>query len=175
MWLEDHDIELTHLIRDRDGKFSAGFGDLWGRLAEGGWVHVLTFAFILLFMDLFDTVGTLVGVGSRAGLIKDGKLPGAERALACDAAGTVIGAALGTSTVTSYIESITGISAGARTGLAAVVSGVLMCVAIFFIPVVTMVGSGVEVAAGVYRYPLIAPALILVGAMMMRTLRRTRP
>ncbi|MCK4601830.1 MAG: NCS2 family permease, partial [Phycisphaerae bacterium] len=122
------------------GGFIHGFEGLWKALSTANVLEMLAFAFILLFMDLFDTVGTLVGVSKRAGLIKDGRLPKAERALAADAAGTVIGASLGTSTVTSYIESITGVQAGARTGLAAVVTGILMAGAIFFQPLAKMIG-----------------------------------
>jgi len=158
------------------GHFWGGFGSLWGKLWSGDWGKVLGFAFIVLFMDVFDTVGTLVGVAKRAGLIVEGRLPRAERALAADAAGTVIGAALGTSTVTSYIESITGVAAGARTGLSAVVAGACLFLALFFQPLVEMVGAGIAVGtypsgAPILRYPMIAPALIIVGAMMMRAMR----
>ena len=158
------------------GEFLGGFGSLAGKLLSKDALHVLSFAFILLFMDLFDTVGTLVGVAKRAGLMSDGKLPRAERALAADAAGTVVGAALGSSTVTSYIESITGVSSGARTGLAAIVAGGCMLLALLFQPLVMMVGGGVKVGQyawgdPILRYPMIAPALIVVGAMMMRAMR----
>jgi len=157
------------------GQFAGGFGMLWDKLFSRDWFHVVIFAFILLFMDLFDTVGTLVGVASRAELMRKGRLPKAERALSADAAGTVVGACLGTSTVTSYIESITGVQSGARTGLAAVVSGVCMLAALLLWPVVEMVGGGVNIApegaAAVLRYPMIAPALIVVGALMVRAMR----
>jgi len=153
-----------------------GFASLWGKFAGGHGIDILVFAFILLFMDLFDTVGTLVGVARRAGLMRDGELPAAERALSADAAGTVLGALAGTSTVTSYIESVTGVQAGARTGLAAIVAGACMLVAMFFQPLVEMVGGGVVVgqyARGdpILRYPMIAPALIVVGALMIRAIR----
>ena len=157
------------------GKLFGGFASLWKKLVSRDWVHVLAFAFILLFMDLFDTVGTLVGVGKRAGLMRQGRLPRAERALAADACGTVLGAGLGTSTVTSYIESVTGVTAGARTGLAAVVAGVCLLVALLFQPLVRMVGGGVVVGwlgrDPIIRYPMIAPALIIVGSLMMRAIR----
>lgn len=159
----------TGLGKTAGGSF-AGVHGLWQAMTGGKAVEILTFVFVLLFMDLFDTVGTLVGVTSRSGLLReDGTLPNAERALAADAAGTVIGAGLGTTTVTSYIESVTGVSAGARSGLAAIVTGLLFFAAMFFHPIVAMIGGGVEVAPGVYKYPLIAPALILVGAMMLRS------
>jgi len=153
------------------GGFLPGMEGVWKALWSHRGLEILAFAFILLFMDLFDTVGTLIGVSKRAGLIRDGKLPKAERALAADAAGTIIGGALGTSTVTSYIESITGVQAGARTGLAAIVAGACMAAAVFFTPLARMIGGGIEIAAGEFKYPLIAPALIIVGSMMIRTLR----
>jgi AGZA family xanthine/uracil permease-like MFS transporter len=118
-------------------------------------------------MDLFDTVGTLMGVATQAGLLKDGRLPRANRALASDAVGTIVGAGLGASTVTSYIESATGVAMGARTGLSAVVVGVLFLAAMFFQPIIAVVGGGI--APGVN--PMIAPALIFVGVMMLRTVR----
>ncbi|HUU23369.1 MAG TPA: solute carrier family 23 protein, partial [Phycisphaerae bacterium] len=163
-------------LRATAGGLLGGFGSLWGKLASGNWAHVLAFAFIILFMDMFDTVGTLVGVAKRAGLMQDGHLPKAERALAADAAGTVAGAALGTSTVTSYIESITGVAAGARTGVAAIVAGLCMLAALLFQPLVEMVGGGVRVGTDAFgdpvlRYPMIAPALILVGSLMIRAIR----
>jgi len=161
------------------GAFAPGMVDLWSALGDH-WIEILTMLFVLLFMDLFDTVGTLVGVSQRAGLIRDGHLPGAERALAADAAGTVIGGCLGTSTVTSYIESIIGVQAGARTGLAAIAAGVCMLGAVFFRPLVEMVMGNFTVPvtapdgavlATVRKFPTIAPALIIVGAMMLRTMR----
>jgi len=160
------------------GGLFKGFGKLWSKLGGANAVDVLVFAFILLFMDLFDTVGTLVGVTRRAGLMRQGQLARAERALSADAAGTVVGACLGTSTVTSYIESVTGVQSGSRTGLAAIVTGGCMLLALIFQPLVKMVGGGVIVGqfpwpAGdpILRYPMIAPALIVVGAMMIRAIR----
>jgi AGZA family xanthine/uracil permease-like MFS transporter len=153
-----------------------GFADLAGRLLGPHALEVVSFAFVLLFMDLFDTVGTLVGVASRAGLMTDGKLPRAQHALIADAVGTVGGGLLGTSTVTSFIESVTGVAAGARTGLAAIVAGGCMLAAMWFQPLVKMVGGGVQVGVGpfgdpILRYPMLAPALIVVGSMMMRAMR----
>jgi len=155
------------------GGFAPGFVGVWKALPGHG-LEVLTMCFILLFMDLFDTVGTLVGVAGRAGLMRDGKLYRAERALAADAGGTIIGGCMGSSTVTSYIESIAGVQAGARTGLAAIVAGVCMMAAIFFQPLVNMVMGDYSVVINgqkVDKFPAIAPALIVVGAMMLRTLR----
>jgi AGZA family xanthine/uracil permease-like MFS transporter len=126
---------------------------------------------IFLFMVLFDTIGTLVGVGQQAGLMKDGKLERVGRALFSDAVGTTAGAMLGTSTVSSYIESAAGVSAGARTGLASVVCGLLFLLALFFYPLVQMVGGGVEVAKGVFLHPVTAPVMILVGSMMVKAVK----
>lgn len=169
-------VGVPHGLGQTAGAFVGGLGALWDKVVGGQWLAVMTMTFIVLFMALFDTVGTLVGVASRSGLMAGGKLPRAERALAADAAGTIVGAALGTSTVTCYIESITGVSSGARTGLSAIVAGVCMLAALLFQPLVTMVGGGVQVGTfawgdPILRYPMIAPALILVGSMMMRTMR----
>ena len=122
-------------------------------------VVVLTF----LFVDFFDTAGTLVGVASQAGMIKDNKLPRAQKALLADATATVTGSIFGTSTVTSYVESTAGVAAGARTGFAAVVTGVLFLLAIFISPLIVMFTSEVT-----------APALIIVGALMASNLAKIR-
>jgi len=168
-------------IEHTAGGLIAGFSSLAQKAVGSRWLDVLAFGFILLFMDLFDTVGTLVGVAQRAGLVRQGALPRAERALAADATGTILGAGLGTSTVTSYIESVAGVSAGARTGLAAVVAGVCLLAAMFFQPLARMIGEGISVTVHyggpggtqgtLLRYPMIAPALIFVGAMMIRAIR----
>jgi AGZA family xanthine/uracil permease-like MFS transporter len=111
--------------------------DILGALQTG----LVTVIFVFFFLDLFDTIGTLIGVSSQAGFLKDGKLPRSNQAMFSDAVGTVAGALLGTSTVTSYIESATGISQGARTGLANVVTSFLFLVALFFSPLAEMVGG----------------------------------
>ncbi len=133
--------------------------------------------FIFFFIDLFDTIGTLLGVGHASGLLtKEGKLPRVGKALISDAVGTVAGAAMGTSTVTSYIESSTGVAEGGRTGLANVVTGILFVLAIFFMPLVSMVGGGYNIIADpegipVFKYPVIAAPLIIVGSLMMKGLK----
>ncbi|MBW1881671.1 MAG: NCS2 family permease, partial [Deltaproteobacteria bacterium] len=135
-------------------------------------VAMIPVVVIFLFMVLFDTIGTLVGVGQHAGLMKDGKLERAGRALLADAVGTTAGAALGTSTVSSYIESAAGVSEGARTGLASVVTGCLFLAALFFYPLVQMIGGGVVIAEGMPPlHPITAPVMILVGSMMVRGVR----
>jgi len=127
--------------------------------------------FVFFFLALFDTVGTLVGVAGQAGLMRNGTLPRARQAFLTDAIGTVGGAMLGTSTVTAYIESATGVAAGGRTGLANIVTAFLFLLSLLFYPLVRIIGGGYPVAEGVTLYPVIAPALILVGTMMMKGVR----
>jgi AGZA family xanthine/uracil permease-like MFS transporter len=128
--------------------------------------------FVFFFLALFDSVGTLVGVASQAGLMHGGTLPRARQALLADAIGTTIGASLGTSTVTAYIESSTGVAAGARTGLAAVVTALLFFLSLLFYPLVRMIGGGYPGPNGSTLYPVVAPALVLVGTMMMSGVRQ---
>ncbi|MCS7229898.1 MAG: NCS2 family permease [Candidatus Kryptonium sp.] len=124
---------------------------------------------VFLYMVLFDTVGTLIGVGQAAGLVgKDGKLPKAERALLSDALATTFGALLGTSTVTAYIESASGVAVGGRTGLTAIFVALFFLISLLFYPIVKLVGGGVEVSAGYVLYPITAPALIIVGSLMVK-------
>lgn len=128
--------------------------------------------FVFFFLALFDSVGTLVGVASQAGLMRDGTLPRARQALLADAVGTVVGAGLGTSTVTAYIESSTGVAAGGRTGLANVVTASLFFLSLFFYPLVKMIGGGYQSGGGLVLYPVVAPALLLVGTLMMAGVNR---
>jgi AGZA family xanthine/uracil permease-like MFS transporter len=126
--------------------------------------------FVFFFLDMFDCVGTLIGVSQPAGFMRNGRLPRASRAILADAIGTVEGTLLGTSTVSSYIESTTGIAAGARTGLANVVTAALFLAALFFSPLAEMIAGEVSLGGSVLR-PAIAPALIIVGYLMMRSVR----
>jgi len=119
--------------------------------------------FVFFFVDLFDNVGTLVGVCEEGGFLVDGKLPRASRALLADAFGTIFGALTGTSTVTSYIESAAGVAAGARTGMGNLVIAALFLGAMFCAPLIA--------AIPVYAT---APALILVGALMCGAVARVR-
>jgi AGZA family xanthine/uracil permease-like MFS transporter len=132
---------------------------------SAAWQHV-DLILVFLVMLVFDTVGTLIGVSEQAGLMVDGRLPRADRAMLADAVGTLAGAALGTSTVSSYIESASGVAEGARTGLANVMTASLFLGALFFAPLVATVGGGVETSGARY-YPITAPVIILVGALMM--------
>jgi AGZA family xanthine/uracil permease-like MFS transporter len=129
---------------------------------------------IFLFMAVFDAIGTLIGIGQQGGFLRDGRLPRATPALMADSSGTVIGSMLGTSTVTAYIESATGVEAGARTGLANVVTGSLFFLALFFEPLVRMVGGGVTLEGGGQLQPMTAPALIVVGSLMIKGVRQIR-
>lgn len=122
---------------------------------------LLEILFAFLFVDLFDNVGTLVGVCEQAGFVKDGKIPRVGRALIADALGTILGALTGTSTVTSYIESAAGVAAGARTGLSNLFVAAFFLAAMFCSPL----------AAAVPAYAT-APALIVVGALMTQSIAR---
>jgi len=138
----------TFLKLDFRSAFKIGLGEL---------------IFVFFFVDLFDNVGTLVGVCEQGGFLRDGKLPRASRALLADAFGTMFGALAGTSTVTSYIESAAGVAAGARTGLGNLLISALFLLAMFCAPLV----------AGIPGYAT-APALILVGALMCGAVARVK-
>jgi AGZA family xanthine/uracil permease-like MFS transporter len=113
--------------------------------------------FTFLFVDMFDTVGTLVGVSSKAGMLdKEGRVPRVKQALFADSIGTFFGAIVGTSTVTTYVESASGVAEGGKTGLTSLATAVMFLIALFFAPVFTMVPAAAT-----------APALILVGFFMM--------
>lgn len=140
--------------------------DIAGALHMG----LIPIIFIFLFMDIFDNIGTLAGVAEIGGFMRHGKLPRAGKALFVDAVGTCVGAACGTPVVTSYIESAAGIASGGRSGLASVVTGALFLLAIFFFPLIKMIGGGCSAANGAVLYPAIAPALIIVGSMMMSSI-----
>jgi adenine/guanine/hypoxanthine permease len=124
-------------------------------------LHLLEILFAFLFVDLFDNVGTLVGVCEQAGFVKDGKIPRVGRALMADAVGTIFGSLTGTSTVTSYIESAAGVAAGARTGLSNVVVAGLFLLGMLCAPL----------AEAIPDYAT-APVLILVGGLMSQSMAR---
>ena len=131
------------------------------------WQHVFTLDMIIilftfLFVDMFDTVGTLIGVASKANMLtKDGKLPGINKALLADAIGTTFGGILGTSTVTTYVESAAGVAEGGRTGLTSLTTASLFVLALFLAPLFLMVPAAAT-----------APALILVGSFMMSPVQK---
>jgi AGZA family xanthine/uracil permease-like MFS transporter len=118
--------------------------------------------FTLMFMDMFDSIGTLVACCHEAKMVdQDGKIKGLDRLLAIDGAASMLGAALGTSTITSYIESAAGIEEGGRTGLTSLVTGVCFLAALLFVPIV-----------GIVPKYATAPALVMVGLFMMKEIRR---
>ena len=121
-------------------------------------VNFLVVMFAFLFVDLFDTLGTLIGCASKANMLdKEGRLPGIKGALLADSIGTVCGSCLGTSTITTFVESSSGIAEGGRTGLTAVTTGVLFLLSLFFSPIFLAIPSFAT-----------APALIVVGFLMMQ-------
>lgn len=124
--------------------------------------NFIAIVFAFLFVDLFDTVGTVIGVAEKGNLLnKDGSLPKAGRALMADAVATVAGACLGTSTVTSYVESSAGVAQGGRTGLTAVTTGVMFIIAILLAPIFTAIPSFAT-----------APGLIFVGLLMVSSVKK---
>ena len=129
-----------------------------------GLVNFIVIVFSFLFVDLFDTLGTLIGVATKADMIdEEGKLPGIKPALMADAIGTTAGAVLGTSTVTTFVESASGVAAGGRTGLTALTTGVLFLASTLFAPIFTAIPSFAT-----------APALIMVGFLMVGTVTEIR-
>ena len=135
--------------------FGAAFD--FGAFGDVKIMDFIVIMFSFLFVDIFDTIGTLIGVSDRAGMLdKDGKLPQIKPALLADAIATCAGAILGTSTTTTFVESSAGVGAGARTGLASVVTGLMFLIAIFFAPIFTTIPTFA-----------VAPALIYVGFLML--------
>ena len=136
--------------------FQLDLSGVFGLTGSHG-LGLLEILFVFLFVDLFDNIGTLVAVTKRAGLIdKAGRIPGLNRILITDAAATIVGSVAGTSTVTSYVESAAGVQAGGRTGLTAVVTGLLFLATMFVAPYAQIVPLAAT-----------APALIVVGGLML--------
>lgn len=137
------------------GAFARGFNEMFTH------PQCIVAIFSLLFVDFFDTAGTLVAVASKADLIdEDGELVNVERALLADAVGTVFGSMIGTSTVTSFVESTSGVGVGGRTGLTACTTGICFLLTVFFYPVLSMITEAVT-----------APALVIVGILMASQLK----
>ena len=130
-------------------------------------VGIVNFAIVVLsflFVDIFDTLGTLIGVATKADMLdEEGRLPGIKPALMADAIGTTLGAVLGTSTVTTFVESASGVAVGGRTGLTAMVTGLLFLASMFFAPIFTAIPSFAT-----------APALMMVGYLMVSTVTEIR-
>ncbi|WP_010097498.1 NCS2 family permease [Ornithinibacillus scapharcae] len=136
------------------------FGQAFEHFGDIFTLEMLVVILTFLFVDFFDTAGTLVAVASQAGLVKDNKLPRAGKALFADSAATVVGAAVGTSTTTSFVESTAGVGVGARSGFASVITAGFFLLALFFSPLLSVVTSAVT-----------APALIIVGVLMTTALK----
>ena len=150
---------------------------------------LLLMVFAIMLTDFFDTMGTVLSVGEQAGFVTaDGQVPGIRDILLVDSVAASVGGLFGASSITTYIESAAGVAEGGRTGLTAIVTGVLFALAAFFAPIIAMVGGGFDVTnaahfgqlagagftvpAGAYfMYPITAGALIVVGFLMMRTVR----
>ncbi len=148
---------LPELPRDIFGQAITGLT----QLNANNFVDWLAVLLVFLFVDIFDTIGTLTGVGMRAGYIgPDGELPRANKALMADAIGTTIGPVFGTSSVTAYVESVAGVAEGGRTGFTALVVGVLFLVSLFFIPIFKAIPAFAT-----------TPTLVIVGAMMLAEVR----
>lgn len=148
---------LPESITLRDISIAPVFFKMDFNLLSFGILPLVTTILSFTLVDMFDTIGTLVGTASNTGMLdEEGNLPGGDKAIIADAMATVVGAALGTSTVTTYVESATGIEQGGRTGLTSVVIGLLFLLAIILAPI-----------AGIVPAAATAPALIVVGVLMM--------
>lgn len=151
--------DLPDAVVARVPSLAPTFGEAVTNLPEVFTAQVIAVVLTMLFVDFFDTSGTLIAIANQAGLLRDGKLPRARQALASDSLATMGGAVLGTSTTTSYIESSAGVAAGGRTGMTSVVTAGLFLLSLFFSPLLAVVTPEVT-----------APALIIVGVIMARAL-----
>lgn len=134
-------------------------------------IQLLPVAFAFFMTDFFDTMGTAIGVGAKAGYLDaQGRIPKIRPLLVVDSLGAVIGGAFGCSSNTCYIESTAGVAEGGRTGLTAVVCGLFFLLAVLFTPLIAVVGGGVQVAPMTVRHPVTAAALIIVGFLMMESI-----
>jgi AGZA family xanthine/uracil permease-like MFS transporter len=153
---------------------SGDFSTIGDALSGSAFADVLTVAmipviFTLFMTDFFDTVGTAYAVGHAGDLVDEkGDIPNTKRLLLVDSVAAAGGGAMGVSSITTYVESGAGVSEGARTGLSTLVTAGLFGLCIFFVPVIALVGQGVPVGEDVVLHPVIAPALVMVGYLMMR-------
>ncbi|MFF2449447.1 NCS2 family permease [Neobacillus sp. NPDC058068] len=155
------EIKVPHQVVGQVPSIAPTFGAAFSSFGDSSFYTTAMLGIILtfLFVDFFDNAGTLVAVASQAGLMKDNKLPRAGRALISDSVATSVGAVLGTSTTTSFIESSAGVAAGARTGFASLVTAGLFILSLFFFPLLSVVTA-----------PVTAPALVIVGVLMVSSL-----
>ncbi|MDQ0163643.1 NCS2 family permease [Bacillus alveayuensis] len=152
-------IDMPKQIVGEIPSLAPTFGAAFENLDQIFTIQMLVVILTFLFVDFFDTAGTLVAVANQAGLLKNNQLPRAGKALLSDSIATVVGAILGTSTTTSYIESSAGVAAGARTGFASVVTAGLFLLSLLFSPLLGVITASVT-----------APALIIVGILMVSSL-----
>jgi adenine/guanine/hypoxanthine permease len=154
-------IDLPHKVVDTVPSLAPTFGAAFTSFGDSSFYTTAMLGVILtfLFVDFFDNAGTLVAVANQAGIMKDNKLPRAGRALISDSIATTVGAVLGTSTTTSFIESSAGVASGARTGFASLVTAGFFILSLFFFPLLSVVTA-----------PVTAPALIIVGVLMVSSL-----
>ncbi|MEH7109831.1 NCS2 family permease [Bacillus sp. JJ1764] len=155
------EIKMPHQIVGKVPSLEPTFGAAFSSFSDSSFYTTGMLGIILtfLFVDFFDNAGTLVAVANQAGLMKNGKLERAGRALLSDSVASTVGAVLGTSTTTSYIESTAGVAAGAKTGFASLVTAGLFILSIFFFPLLSVITA-----------PVTAPALIIVGVLMVSSL-----
>ncbi len=133
----------------------------FGGFVQIGWFTIITLIVTFCIIDMFDTIGTLVGTASRAGMVdKEGNMPNMKEALTSDAVGTLVGSATGTSTVTTFIESAAGVEAGGRTGLTAITTGIMFLLCMFLAPIAAIIPAAAT-----------SSALIYVGILMLQGLR----
>ena len=162
-------FKLSYVFEGAGETFGAAFGAM-GELFENP--DVFAILFTLLFVDFFDTAGTLMAVGNQAGLINDeGEIIGSGKALIADSIGTMAGAVLGTSNVTSYIESATGIEQGGRTGLTSVVVAILFLLSIFAYPLLSVINGVYDADLDMFFSPVTSMALVMVGGLMVGQLK----
>jgi len=154
-------IEVPDKIVDKVPSLEPTFGSLFSSFGDSSFYTTTMLGVILtfLFVDFFDNAGTLVAVANQAGFVKDNKLPRAGKALISDSIATISGSILGTSTVTSFVESSAGVAAGARTGFASLVTAGFFILSMFFFPLLAVITPAVT-----------APALIIVGVLMVSSL-----
>jgi len=154
-------VDLPSQIVSAPPSIEPTFGKLFSAFTDPSFYTLSMLSVILsfLFVDFFDNAGTLMAVANQAGFVKDNKLPRAGKALISDSIASTVGSVFGTSTVTSYVESSAGVGAGARSGFAAIVTGIFFLLALFFSPVLSVVTNAVT-----------APALVVVGILMVSSL-----
>jgi AGZA family xanthine/uracil permease-like MFS transporter len=152
---------------------SGSFSTIGDALKPSNLADAITWAlvpviFTLFMSDFFDTVGTAVAVSSAGGLLNEkGEVPRLKQLLLVDSGSAALGGAMGVSSVTTYVESGAGVSEGARTGLASLVTAALFLLTIFFVPLIAVVAQGVQVG-DTTLHPAVAPALIMIGYLMLR-------